>query len=306
MNIEEKFLKDIKCCVCNNSDSVSFSLKYKKKDFIVVECKKCSFLFVPQYFSKKITYDDYKNEDVLKQVKTGNNWVKMQRHLLRFKFIKKYQPDGKLFDLGAGWGHFLHAGKQLGYDVHGIEVASMPYKYAKEELKLPVEHVNFFDMGISNNQYDLITMWDVLEHIPDADEVIKRCNKMLNEGGYVIIQVPQIDSVFAKILKENWNMIGTGHVNYFSKKTIRKLFSNYGFEVKKIKSSFELKLFLMYVLGKKKTSEADKQEYFNKTTEKPKWMLNLMIIAHNIIYNSLSFLGIGDEMMVVAKKIKSQ
>ena len=303
MNQEE--LNNIKCSVCNNTDPQRFTLKYNKKDFIVVQCLNCSFLFVPQYYSKKITYEEYKNEDVLKQVKMGNNWIKMQRHLLRFKFIKKYQPHGRLFDLGAGWGHFMEAGRKLGYDVHGIEIADMPYKYAKEDLNLPVEHINFFDMEIEQNEYDLITMWDVLEHIPDADEVIKRCNLMLNDGGYVILQVPQIDSFFAKILKENWHMIGTGHVNYFSKKSIKKIFKEYGFEVKKIKSSFELKLFLMYVLGKKKTTEADKQEYFNKTTEKPKWMLGMMILAHNIIYNTMSFLGIGEEMMVVAKKVKS-
>jgi 2-polyprenyl-3-methyl-5-hydroxy-6-metoxy-1,4-benzoquinol methylase len=302
--MDKNILKDIRCCVCNNDDIKKISLKYQKEDFVVVECKNCSFIFVPQYFSKKISYEDYKNDEVLEQVKKGNNWLKIQRHLLRFKFIKKYQASGGLFDLGAGWGHFLYTGKQLGYQVSGIEVSEMPYKYASSELKLPVEHINFFEMEIKKQAYDLITMWDVLEHIPDADEVIRRCNLMLKNGGYVVIQVPQIDSFIAKRLKENWNMISSGHVNYFSKKTIRKLFESHGFEVKRIKSSFEFKLFLMYVLGKKKSSEADKQEYFNKTANRPKWVLKIMVIVHDFIYNIMSFLSIGDEMMVVAKKIK--
>jgi 2-polyprenyl-3-methyl-5-hydroxy-6-metoxy-1,4-benzoquinol methylase len=301
---DKAILQDIRCCVCNNEDINSISFKYRKENFIVVECNKCSFIFVPQYFSKKISYEDYKDEKVLEQVRKGNNWLKIQRHLLRFKLIRKYKPSGKLFDLGTGWGHFLFTGKQLGYEVSGIEVSDTAYKYATEELKLPVEHINFFDMGINKQAYDLITMWDVLEHIPDADEVIKRCNLMLKDGGYVILQVPQIDSLFAKRLKENWHMISYGHVNYFSKDTIRKLFERHGFEVKKIKSSFEFKLFLMYVLGKKKTSESDKQEYFNKTADKPMWMLKIMVVAHDVIYNIMSSLGIGDEMMVVAKKIK--
>lgn len=301
--MDEKILKDIRCCVCNNRDIEKFSLKYQKNNFVVVECDNCSFIFIPQYFSKKISYKDYKGEEVLEQVRMGNNWLKMQRHLLRFKFIKKYQPEGDLFDLGTGWGHFLSTGRQLGYKVHGIEVSEMPYKYASNELKLPVEHVNFFNMEIKKHAYDLITMWDVLEHIPDADEVIRRSNLMLKDNGYVILQVPEIDSTIAKLFKEKWNMIGTGHANYFSKKTIKKLFEDHGFQIEKIKSSFEFKLFLMYVLGKKKTSEAAKQKYFNKTTEKPMWMLKTMIIAHNLIYNLMSLLNIGDEMMVVAKKI---
>ena len=301
---DKSILRDIKCCVCNNNDINSISLKYRKEDFIVVQCNKCSFIFVPQYFSKKISYEDYKDEKVLEQVRKGNNWLKIQRHLLRFKLIKRYKPNGNLFDLGTGWGHFLYTGKQLGYEVSGIEVSDTAYEYATNELKLPVEHINFFNMEINKQAYDLITMWDVLEHIPDADEVVRRCNLMLKDGGYVILQVPQIDSFFAKRLKENWHMISYGHVNYFSKDTIRKLFERHGFEVKKIKSSFEFKLFLMYVLGKKKTSEADKQEYFNETAQKPMWMLKIMVMIHNIIYNIMSSLGIGDEMMVVAKKIK--
>ena len=301
---DKSILMDCKCIVCNNEDINTMSLKYKKENFVVVQCNKCSFLFVPQYFSKKITYEDYKDEKVLEQIRQGNNWLKIQRHLLRFKLIKKYQPKGKLFDLGSGWGHFLYTGKQLGYEVSGIEISNTAYEYATEELKLPVEHINFFDMEIPKKAYDLITMWDVLEHIPDADEVIKRCNVMLKDGGYVVIQVPQIDSFFAKKLQENWHMISYGHVNYFSKETIKKLFEKYGFEVKKIKSSFEFKLFLMYVLGRNKKSEADRQEYFNKTAQKPMWMLKIMVIGHDIIYNIMSSLGIGDEMMVVAKKIR--
>jgi 2-polyprenyl-3-methyl-5-hydroxy-6-metoxy-1,4-benzoquinol methylase len=301
---ENPAFQNIRCCVCNNNDPETFSIKLKKKDYFLVECNKCSFIFIPQYFSKKVTYNDFKSEGVLEQVRKGNNWIKIQRHLLRFKFIKKYQPNGDLFDLGAGWGHFLYAGRQLGYNIHGIEISDMPYKYASNELNLPVEHIDFFDMELQEKAYDLITMWDVLEHIPDADEALKKCNLMLKDGRYIVIQVPQIDSFIAKMLKDKWNMIGSSHANYFSKKTVRKLFENQGFKVLKIKSSLEIKLFIMFILGKKKPSSAAKQEYFNKTTQKPKWVLQIMVILHNLIYNTLSLLGIGEEMMVVAKKVK--
>jgi 2-polyprenyl-3-methyl-5-hydroxy-6-metoxy-1,4-benzoquinol methylase len=302
--MEQIIPEDTRCCVCNNKDTDNFLLKYRKEGYIVVECKNCSFVFIPQYYSKKVSYEDFMDEKVLEQVKKGNNWLKIQRHLLRFKFIGKYQPNGSLFDLGTGWGHFLYTGKQLGYEVHGIEVSKMPYKYAVSELKLPVENIDFFDMEIKNQEYDLITMWDVLEHIPDADDAVKRCNLLLKNGGYLVIQVPQIDSFIAKLLKDKWNMIGSVHANYFSKKTIKKLFEDYGFKLVRIKSSFEFKLFLMFVLGKKKKSRAAKQEYFNKTTERPKWMLKAMVVVHNIVYNFMSALGIGEEMMVVAQKIK--
>jgi len=189
----------------------------------------------------------------------------------------------------------------------------MPYTYAAKDLKLNVQHINFFDLKGKREYYDIITMWDVLEHIDNCDTVIQKCNGMLVDGGILVIQVPQIDSYFAKKYKEKWKMMGLDHVNYFSKKTISNLLEQNGFEVKKIKSSLEIKLFIMYVLfpksqklKKKKTSEkidsATRQEYYNKTVNKPKWMLKIMVFFHNIIYQTLSFLRVGEEMVVIAEK----
>ena len=313
--MDTKVLEDIECKVCHNTDPEQFKLAYQKEDLDVVQCKKCSFVFIPPYYRKQLTYHQYKDESVLDQIRAGNDWVKIQRHKLRFKLIRKYKPKGKLFDLGVGWGHFLYTVKILGYETSGIEISEMPYTYAKEDLKLNVQHIDFFDYPEEKESYDLITMWDVLEHIDDCDRVIDKCSNMLKDEGVIIIQVPQIDSYFAKKYKEKWKMMGLDHVNYFSKKTITNLLGQYGLEVKTIKSSLEIKLFIMYVLypkiqklkSKKKRNEVSssgRQEYYNKAVDKPKWMLKVMIFAHNILYNTLTLLNIGEEMIVVAQKKK--
>ena len=85
----------------------------------------------------------------------------------------------------------------------------IPFQYAKQDLKLPVERIDFFDLEVEDRTYDIITTWDVLEHIVDADKVIEKCEKMLKSGGYLFIQVPQIDSFFAKLWKENWRNISS-------------------------------------------------------------------------------------------------
>ena len=312
--------EDIRCCVCGNSDVKEFELKYQKNHFAVVTCNKCSLHFIPPFYRKKINYTQYKNAEVTNAVRAGNNWAKIQRHKLRFKFIQKFIKKGKLFDLGAGWGHFMLAGKELGYDVYGVEISEQPYLYCVNDLKLPVDHIDFFEMDESK-KFDIITMWDVLEHIDKADEFLAKCNKLTKPGGYLILQVPQIDSYFAKRHKDNWKMMGLDHVNYFGKETITRILANNGYEVVKIKSSFEIKLFIMYTLlpfikkfkSKKKQTRAqanssinaaERQQYFNKFTTKPMWQLKLFVFIHNIIYNTLSALNIGEEMMVAARKIK--
>ncbi|MCU0433223.1 MAG: class I SAM-dependent methyltransferase [Bacteroidia bacterium] len=303
---------DIVCQCCGNKDKSQFSEKFHQKNLIILQCNNCEFIFIPWYYRKSISYENYKGEDVLNQIRKGNDWLKVQRHLLRFKLIRKYIKSGKLFDLGAGWGHFLLAGKQLGYDVYGIEISKYPYIYAKEDLKLPVDHIDFFEMP--PQKFDVITLWDVLEHIDQADTFVKKCAEMTNPGGYIVLQVPQIDSFIAKRMKENWKMMGLDHVNYFSKKTITRILNNNGYEVKKIKSSIELKLLLMYTIlpwikkmrnknaSNSTISSSQRQEYFNKTTNRPKWMLKIMVGIHNIIYNFLSFINVGEEMIVVAQK----
>jgi 2-polyprenyl-3-methyl-5-hydroxy-6-metoxy-1,4-benzoquinol methylase len=170
-------------------------------------------------------------------------------------------------------------------------------------------------------KFDIVTMWDVLEHIDKADEFLAKCAKLTKPNGYLFLQVPQIDSYFAKRHKDNWKMMGLDHVNYFGKETITKILERNGYEVVKIKSSFEIKLFIMYTLlpfikkfksNKKQTTAqantsinaAERQQYFNKFTDKPMWQLKLFVLIHNMIYNTLSFFNIGEEMMVAARKVK--
>ena len=311
--------EDIHCCVCDNKNPSDFKVLYQKEKFSVVECNKCSFTFIPPYFRKQISYENYKDENVANAVRNGNNFVKIERHKLRYNLIKKYKSSGSLFDLGAGWGHFMLTGQMLGYDVFGIEISEQPYLYSKNDLKLPVDHIDFFDMK-EDKKFDIVTMWDVLEHIDKADDVIAKCARITAKDGYIVIQVPQIDSYFAKKHKDNWKMMGLDHVNYFGKKTITQLLKKHGYEVKTIKSSFEIKLFIMYTIlpllkrlrgNKKQTQQqanstikaSERQQYFNTFTQKPMWKLKLYMKIHNLIYKTLEALRIGEEMIVVAKKI---
>lgn len=313
--------EDIRCCVCGNTDPSQFKVKYQKEIFAVAECQSCSLMFIPPYYRKSIDYHNYKDEHVANAVRAGNNWVKIERHKLRYDLIKKYKASGSsLFDLGAGWGHFMLAGQQLGYKVYGIEISEQPYLYSKNDLKLPVDHMDFFDMDESK-KFDVVTMWDVLEHIDKADTFVEKCASVTAMNGYLVLQVPQIDSYFAKKYKDEWKMMGLDHVNYFGKKTITQLLEKYGYRVETIKSSFEIKLFIMYTIlplikrfkTKKKVSlneenktinASERQNYFNTFTQKPMWKLKLYMWVHNVIYKTLSVLNIGEEMIVVAKKVR--
>lgn len=301
---------EIRCIVCGNRDKSRFNKKYFKENCIVVECQNCSFHFIPPYFRKAIDYTAYKSDEAGKEVAKADVWLKIQRNLLRYRLIRKYKKAGNLFDIGCGFGHFLLTGKQLGYNVTGVEMSRANLEYIRNNLDIDVMGKNFLDVK-EDKKYDIMTLWDVLEHIDDADKIIAKVSVMLKPNGYIFIQVPQIDSFFARTLKDKWWEMGLDHVNYFSHKTIKLLFEKYGIEVVRIKSSLEIKNVFLYVIlprlrRRKKPlhtwTVSDRQQEFNKITAKPLWYRKLLVLGHNIIYKTLSFMRIGDEMIVVGVK----
>jgi len=314
------------CKLCQNADPDLFALKYVLPTCEIVSCLSCGFTFVPAKWRKNITYTTYKNSKTAQQIRKGNNWVKIQRHKLRLKFIKKYISSGKLLDVGCGWGHFLLAAQEEGFSVTGVELDEQAWLYSVQDLNLPVQRKDFFTFSDKDN-FDLITMWDVLEHIDDPVSFLKNAARLQKDGTYLVLQVPQIDSFVSRLMKKHWKMLGLDHVNYFSPQTIKILLNQCGYEMLEHKTSLELKLLLMYTilplihkirifLNKifRKNSNliistvdnSERQAFFNQMTQRPMWQLKIMVFVHNLIYYFLSFFRIGEEMMVIARRRTNQ
>ncbi len=310
MDIEKKIV----CEVCGNDNSEKFSQLYDKIEYKIVNCDICDFVFIPVIYRKEISYENYRDEDVLAEVRKGNNRLKIKRHKLRIKFIRKFINNARLFDVGTGWGHFLYTAKLTGFETDGVEISKLMHYYAENDLGLKIRQGDFFDIDLPENYYDVVTMWDVLEHIDEPGKAVKKVHKILKENGLIILQVPQIDSYISKKQKENWGMFSIEHLSYFSKSTIEKFLERYGFETVKIKSSYEFKQYIMFTLlpflkrRKEKNlkneniSNSERQGFFNRITGLPHFILVIIMFFHNIIYNTLSCLKIGEEMIVVAKK----
>lgn len=303
----------LRCAVCGNTDLRRFRTRIRRPYFEVVECLDCSFHFIPSIYRKSIDYTAYKSPDVAAEVARSDVWLKVQRNLLRYRLIRKYRRDGKIYDIGCGFGHFLLTGKQLGYDVSGVEMSRANASYVRGILGIRIDEGDFLAKK-EGTRYDILTIWDVLEHLDRPDRVIEKASRMTRAGGYLFIQVPALDSFLASVLKGGWWALGLDHVNYFSRRTMTLLLNRYGFEIQKAVSSIELKNILVYVLlpklkGRKRMPQmtaAVRQREFNRMTPKPMWMRRMMVLAHDAVYSLLSLLRIGDEMIVVARKRPSR
>jgi len=298
------------CAVCGNADHGAFRIRYQKPTFSVWRCLRCGFLFIPPEYRKAVDYTEYKSADVAKQVAKADLWMKTERNRLRYEAIRRDHPSGSVLDIGCGFGHFLLTGLELGYRVRGVEMCRANAAFVNAQFDIPVWQGDFLEYP-ETERYDVITLWDTLEHMDRPDRVVSKAARLLAPGGTLVIQVPQADSFFARLLGERWWAVGLDHASYFSSKTLPLLCARHGLRTVRIRSSIELKNVLVYVLlpalalsgrGKRTLEASERQKAFNRMTRKPLWIRRCMARMHHAVYRALSRLRIGDEMVVSAVK----
>lgn len=151
----------------------------------------------------------------------------------KVKLINSYQPvKGRILDIGAGTGDFLLECKNQNWDILGIE----PNDKAKG-IALG-KGIKFGDTieKLESNSFDVITMWHVLEHVPDVEHQVAELKRLLKPSGTIIIAVPNFKSFDANHYKEFWAAYDVPrHLWHFSKTAIEKLFDKQNMNLEDIK-----------------------------------------------------------------------
>lgn len=151
----------------------------------------------------------------------------------KVKLINSYQPlKGRILDIGAGTGDFLLECKNQNWEILGIE----PNDKAKG---IAVgKGIKFGDTieKLESNSFDVITMWHVLEHVPDVEHQVAELKRLLKPSGTIIVAVPNFKSYDAKYYKEFWAAYDVPrHLWHFSKTAIEKLFDKQNMNLEDIK-----------------------------------------------------------------------
>ena len=151
----------------------------------------------------------------------------------KVKLINSYQPvKGRILDIGAGTGDFLLECKNQNWDILGIE----PNDKAKG-IALG-KGIKFGDTieKLESNSFDVITMWHVLEHVPDVEHQVAELKRLLKPSGTIIIAVPNFKSYDANHYKEFWAAYDVPrHLWHFSKTAIEKLFDKQNMNLEDVK-----------------------------------------------------------------------
>ena len=156
----------------------------------------------------------------------------------KVNLINSFKTEEKsILDIGCGTGDFLLACKNNGWTVFGVEPNSKAKSITLKKIKsnnIEDSIENLFNVQNNIQQYDVITMWHVLEHVPNLTEYISNLKKLLKPNGTLIIAVPNYKSYDAQYYEKFWAAYDVPrHLWHFSQKSIQLLFSKYDFQVEK-------------------------------------------------------------------------
>ena len=184
----------------------------------------------------------YKSEDYISHTDSKRNLFEKAYHFVRnialkkkLKLIDSFKTDAKeLLDIGCGTGDFLSIAKNANWNVTGIEPNEQARKIANSKTNNSVYN-NMQLHQLKENSFDVITLWHVLEHLPNLEMHVYRLERLLKPNGKIVVAVPNYKSYDSAYYKSFWAAYDVPrHLWHFTKESIKILFSRYDMKVEKI------------------------------------------------------------------------
>lgn len=230
------------CPICQSQELSHFKTcqdyTVSQEKFDIVNCKSCGFKFTNPRPDEANVGQYYKSDSYISHSNTSKGIMAKLYHAVRkytlqgkLALINQLaNKKGKLLDVGCGTGMFIHCCQEAGWTVKGIEPDSDAGKFAKELNKVQIESQILG--SYTEEQFDVITMWHVLEHVHQLNETAQWLNQRLAKDGHLIIAVPNHESKDAHIYQEQWAAYDVPrHLYHFSQKSIKQLMANHGFQL---------------------------------------------------------------------------
>jgi SAM-dependent methyltransferase len=208
--------------------------------FAVVQCKRCGLCFtnprpsrgsIGQFYHPE--YTPHRSKDRTNS-KTSLGFLPRRRH--RERFEPRWHGRGRLLDFGCGAGSFLERMHERGWSVTGLDISAAAVNQIQAGLGLPVLLGSLPHPELAPDSFDVITMWQSLEHVHDPQVVLRQAHELLVAGGKLYVAVPNIDSLPFRWFGPAWYGLDLPrHLTHFSPVTLQVMMERAGFRVRKIR-----------------------------------------------------------------------
>jgi len=282
------------CLVCK-SDNVNSLTSYSKA--FLSKCKSCGFVFsskIPTEQELINFYNEYGRDDYLSPIT-----IKRYNELL--DTFERFRKTNKLLDVGSGIGYFLEQAKQRGWDVYGTEFTDKAIEICSN--KGITMHKGAFNPENYTHSFDVITSFEVIEHINNPSEEIENYAKVLRKDGLFYCTTPNFNSISRRLLKSKWTSICyPEHLSYYTVKTLSLLLKNHrispfiklttGVSLSILQSSLGIK-------NQKSVGEDSDDENLRRQMEDKRIFKAIKCLLNNC----LSLFRFGDTIKMFARKI---
>jgi len=202
--------------------------------------------------------------------------------------VKRYCRSGRILDVGCSTGIFL---TQFGdnWEKYGVEPSTVNAKIAKSRFGLNIYNSAINELDFEVKFFNVITMWDVLEHLSNPKDVLKKLYENLKPSGYLIICTPDIGSMFSRVTGKRWLHLTRQHLYYFDRKTLLKTIKISGFSIRRV--STYTRIFTLKYLMRRASIE---RHIFGRMTAT---LLNILRLGDLRIR-----VNFGDFVLVIAQR----
>jgi SAM-dependent methyltransferase len=203
----------------------------------IARCPACSLVYVDAAMDREaldaIYGRDYYQGEVFGDY-LGEREIRLESARGRVAQLARVAPGGALLDVGCAAGFFLQAASER-FTVTGVEVSAFASAYAREEFGHRVYTGEIFDAPLTDNEFDVVTLWDVIEHLADPAAVMAEVARVTRPGGLMVLTTGDVRGPLAARGLEDWNlMTPPAHLSFFSARTIERLLNTAGFELERL------------------------------------------------------------------------
>ncbi|MBU4561235.1 methyltransferase domain-containing protein [bacterium] len=225
-----KPLEYVKCGLCGADDTRLVTIE---DSFKIVRCKRCGLIYLnprPKEEDLLEFYGDFFSTDE----KSVSQWSRLMGKVYKEtkRNIEREYSSGKLLDMGCGLGLFLKLWDPKKWELFGMDISKKAVEYAKSK-GLNVREGSLEKAGFSNDYFDVITMFYVLEHLPNPLKVLKEVRRVLKKDGLLVVRTPQSISAerFLKFFGVRRNLFHPPmHLYDFSTEILREFLLKAGFK----------------------------------------------------------------------------
>ena len=231
------------CPLCRHTEA---GLRYRLSLKRVFWCRSCLTFFVdpfPKDEELKASYEEASSEFQRKYFESFRD-LRARSFARGLRILEELGRRGRLLDVGTGLGFFLDQARKAGWEAECLEVSEKTAHSVRQTLKLPVHVGTLESVSLEKNRYQVVTLWDVLEHLPDPKQTLSRVRDRLVPGGVVVIRTPVCDSLIPGMLdvfyrasfgkfRFGFEKLFKEHLFHFSEKGLCRLVSECGFRILK-------------------------------------------------------------------------